>query len=462
MSPAGHSRRSCSHSCWTRRCSRRWAADAYLEYRVGFELIAHSGRGPGEICNLAADCLRYEEEPAPDGGKQRRPVLRYLREKPPSKWLSLPINQDAAELIEAQQRRLQARFPGTKLGKLALLPRRKCNPTGRLPVISPTLSYRVSKWVRSIPTLLDEDGSEFSRDRVYLYALRHSYAQRHADAGVPFDTLQKLMDHRTAATTQIYYRVTWARKREAIERLAPLTMDRDGTPRRVPRPRWSSPSGCARRSAGSRSRSATAPSSTTSERSARTARSATSASAASTSAPTRRTSPTSTPTSNGCWRPASGSAPPSRKLAEWARTKAIPADAEIRTVRTLIRAGEAALDELQPGERAKLLELFRVLRATRARMDGTIGIEQVAGDPQPRADVHAARVHATAIGASAPRDRRRMSDRAASMKTAKRRDQQREARTGHGGDRADQRTRAATISSRRRSSLAVPAFTDRS
>jgi hypothetical protein len=26
------------------------------------------------------------------------------------------------------------------------------------------------------------------------------------------------MDHRTAATTQIYYRVTWARKREAIER----------------------------------------------------------------------------------------------------------------------------------------------------------------------------------------------------------------------------------------------------
>jgi hypothetical protein len=70
----------------------------------------------------AADCLRYDEEPAPGGGKQRRPVLRYLREKPPSKWLSLPINQDAAELIEAQQQRLQERFPDTKLGKLAPLP----------------------------------------------------------------------------------------------------------------------------------------------------------------------------------------------------------------------------------------------------------------------------------------------------------------------------------------------------
>ena len=32
----------------------------YLEYRVAFELMAHSGRRPGEICGLAADCLRYE------------------------------------------------------------------------------------------------------------------------------------------------------------------------------------------------------------------------------------------------------------------------------------------------------------------------------------------------------------------------------------------------------------------
>ncbi|MGO9976241.1 MAG: hypothetical protein ACLP01_26240 [Solirubrobacteraceae bacterium] len=38
------------------------------------------------------------------------------------------------------------------------------------------------------------------------------------------------------------------------------------------------------------------------------------------------------------------------QLAEWARSKAIPVDAEIRTVRTLIRAGEGALEELTPGE----------------------------------------------------------------------------------------------------------------
>jgi hypothetical protein len=52
-----------------------------------------------------------------------------------------------------------------------------------VPVISPTLSYRVGKWVRSIPTLLDENGGAFPTEHVYLYALRHSYTQRHADAG---------------------------------------------------------------------------------------------------------------------------------------------------------------------------------------------------------------------------------------------------------------------------------------
>jgi Enoyl-(Acyl carrier protein) reductase len=41
-----------------------------------------------------------------------------------------PINQDAADLIEAQQRRLQARFPDTKLGNLAPPPRLNCKPDG--------------------------------------------------------------------------------------------------------------------------------------------------------------------------------------------------------------------------------------------------------------------------------------------------------------------------------------------
>ena len=356
--------------------------EQYHEYRVAFELMAHTGRRPAEICHLPADCLRYDEEPAPDGGKHRRPVLRYRREKPPSKWASLPINQDTAHLIEAQQQCLRDRFPDIPLSKLPLLPRRRCNPTGRLAMTSATLSNRVTKWIKRIPPLLDEDGTAFGHEHVYLYALRHSYAQRHADAGVPIDTLQKLMDHRTTATTQIYYRVTWSRKREAIERVAPLTMDRNGrrtgfhatlveTERlREEIGRIPVPLGYCTEQHNVRALGAHCP-----------------FSHQCLGCEHFRTDPSHLPDLYAYLerlletRERLRAAVP--QLAEWAREKAIPADAEIRTVRTLIRAGEEALDELAPGERSKLLELFRVLRATRARMDGTVAVEQIAATRNP-------------------------------------------------------------------------------
>jgi integrase len=358
--------------------------DSYLEYRVGFELIAHTGRRPGEICSLAADCLRYEEEPAPGGGKQRRPVMAYVREKPPAKLLSLPIHQDTAALIETQQQRLRRRFPHTELGKLPLLPRRKCNPTGRMPLFAPTLTTLVSRWVKQLPALFDEDGSEFPRERVYLYALRHSYAQRHADVGVPIDTLQKLMDYRTTATTQGYYRVAWSRKREAIERVAPLTIDRAGrrvgfhselveTERlREEIGRIPVPLGYCTEQHNVKALGAHCP-----------------FSHQCLGCEHFRTDPSHLPDLYAYLdrlletRERLRAAVP--QLAEWARVKAIPADAEITTVRALIRASEAALDELEEAERGKLLELFRVLRATRARMDGTVAVEQIAAirNPEP-------------------------------------------------------------------------------
>jgi integrase len=354
----------------------------YLEYRVAFELMAHSGRRPGEICGLAADCLRYEEEPTPNGGKQRRPVLRYLREKPPSKWLSLPINQDAAELIEAQQRRLRSRFPDIKLSKLALLPRRRCNPTGRLPMASATLGFRVNKWVKAMPALLDGAGSTFPLDDVFLYALRHSYAQRHADEGVPLDTLQKLMDHRTAATTQIYYRVTWERKREAIDRVAPLTMDKNG--RRVGFHSSMVESERLRQEIG---RIPVPLGYCVEQHNVKALGAHCPFSHQCLGCDHFRTDPSHLPDLYAYLERLLETRERLRvavpELAEWARTKAIPADAEIRTVRTLIRAGEGALDELQPDEQAKLLELVRVLRATRARMDGTIDVELVGATRNP-------------------------------------------------------------------------------
>jgi integrase len=55
--------------------------------------------------------------------------------------------------------------------------------------------------------LLGPDGrpAPFDTSLVTPYALRHSYAQRHADAGVPVDVLRELMDHVAVATTMGYY-----------------------------------------------------------------------------------------------------------------------------------------------------------------------------------------------------------------------------------------------------------------
>jgi hypothetical protein len=41
----------------------------------------------------------------------------------------------------------------------------------------------VHAWSRALPELLDSDGTAYDRERVYLYAFRHSYAQRLADSG---------------------------------------------------------------------------------------------------------------------------------------------------------------------------------------------------------------------------------------------------------------------------------------
>jgi hypothetical protein len=79
-----------------------------------------------------------------------------------------------------------------------------------------------------MPVLRGADGVEFDKAKVVLYAYRHTYAQRHADAGVGIDVLRELMDHRKLDTTKQYYRVGENRRREAVDRVAALQFDRHG------------------------------------------------------------------------------------------------------------------------------------------------------------------------------------------------------------------------------------------
>ena len=58
------------------------------------------------------------------------------------------------------------------------------------------------------------------------YSYRHSYAQRHADAGVPIDVLRELMDHTSMDATKRYFRVGETRRRQAVDKVTAMQFDR--------------------------------------------------------------------------------------------------------------------------------------------------------------------------------------------------------------------------------------------
>lgn len=191
-----------------------------VQVRVGVELLIDTGRRPGEIAGLAFDCLARDG----DGGA----VLVYDNEKNQRLARRLPIGQVTAALITAQQQRVRERYPHTPVGELKLLPARQHNRAGRDAIGVGHLAQRHGLWVSRLPALLTREGTEFDKDRVFPYAYRHTYAQRHADAGVGVDVLRQLMDHKVMDTTTQYYRVGQGRRREAVDRLVALQFDRRG------------------------------------------------------------------------------------------------------------------------------------------------------------------------------------------------------------------------------------------
>ncbi len=68
----------------------------------------------------------------------------------------------------------------------------------------------------------------FDPARIVLYAYRHTYAQRHADAGVPIDVLAELMGHKRLDITRGYYRVGEDRRRAAVDKVTAMQFDRHG------------------------------------------------------------------------------------------------------------------------------------------------------------------------------------------------------------------------------------------
>jgi hypothetical protein len=193
------------------------------ENRVPIELMIDTGRRPDEICSLPWDCLERD--------KDSKYLLVYDNIKCQRRRRELPITDATAQLIVTQQRVVRERYPHTDLATLKLLPSPSRNPHGTQSFDDNSVSDRHRTWVRSLPLLMQRHGSElveFPKHLINLYAYRHTYAQRHADAGVPIDVLCELLDHESMDTTRIYYRIGAERRREAVDKVARHQFNRHG------------------------------------------------------------------------------------------------------------------------------------------------------------------------------------------------------------------------------------------
>ena len=193
--------------------------------RAMVELQARVGRRTGELCQLHWDCLLFEEVLDELGQAGAAPVLVHDMPKVSVRNYHLPIDQDTAEVIRAQQARVTARYPGTPTSQLALFPTAQKNPRGVKPTYATAFCVHLRSWSHSLPELRGPGGEDYVRSTITPYSFRHSFAQRHADSGTPVEVLAALMGHTRLTTTQVYYRVTQKRKRKAVDVLAKLQVD---------------------------------------------------------------------------------------------------------------------------------------------------------------------------------------------------------------------------------------------
>jgi integrase len=191
-----------------------------VEVTVATQIGIDTGRRPEDILSLPLNCLTRDK----DGGD----VLIYDNIKANRLGRRLPISTATAAVITGQQQRIRQRFPHTAAAKLRLLPTSYRNPDGHKLVSRTTLQARHRDWVAGLPTLRTRDGVRFDPTNIVPYAYRHTYAQRHADAGIPIDVLAELLDHRSYSVTRRYYRIGEDRRRDAVDKVTALSFDRHG------------------------------------------------------------------------------------------------------------------------------------------------------------------------------------------------------------------------------------------
>ena len=177
-------------------------ADLQAMHQTVYRILRDTGRRPGEVISLHTDCLEIID------GQHN---LIYDNHKAGRMRRRLPITTDTVEIIRSwQQRRAGLRLPQTLHRWLFPSPLVRA-PQSHGHLTSSAIAATFKAWVARIGVIdsellgTDGDPAPFSPSLITPYALRHSYAQRHADAGVPVDVLRDLMDHVAIATTMGYY-----------------------------------------------------------------------------------------------------------------------------------------------------------------------------------------------------------------------------------------------------------------
>ena len=144
--------------------------------------------------SLPLDCLTRDASGAP--------VLIYDNLKRDREGRRLPVSEHTAAVITAQQERVTGRYPATPRSRLALLPTPKLNPGGSKNITVDRLEEQDREWVTSLGPLRTSGGAVFDSAKIVLYAYRHTFAQRHANAGVSIDVLAELLDHKDLSVTR--------------------------------------------------------------------------------------------------------------------------------------------------------------------------------------------------------------------------------------------------------------------
>lgn len=346
------------------------------QFRIAVELLIDTGRRPDEICRLPWDCLHVDAS-----GKY---TLVYTDWKNNRAGRRLPIPDATAAIISGQKQAVHDAFPDLPVSELFLLPAPKRNAHGVRPLSDDSVSNAHRRWVNSLPPMIEPDRTEFDKPLIIPYAYRHSYAQRHADAGTPIDVLRDLMAHRSMTTTQLYYRVGEQRTRRAVEQLTNHQLDRGGNHI------WRQTEALLdHEHARMRIGQVAVPFGTCTEPS--------NVKAGGHACPFRmrclgcghfRTDPSYLPELRSYLQTLLTDrerALAAAELDEWARAEATPSTDEIGRLRTLIRRVEHSLDDLTDDDRQQITEAIAVLRKTRQSVN--LGMPYLATPtPDPRLD----------------------------------------------------------------------------